>query len=515
VNSKNKQACLVFALILGINLLSSGGHFDSSDGVEQFLITESIVLKKTFKLDPTVPSAKEMDFDVKNSIENYYSLQNGKARDSSEPLEPMYSMRSLLLSIIAVPFYYLGIIFSISPIAVVGLFVNSVIISLTALVIFYFIVDLLKSVKIAVFLAVIFSISTFVWPYNTSLFPQPLQGLTLISSIYFLNKTTNQDYKSAGIGGTLLGLTMFTNPVSVLFVVGIVIFSIFKLPNRKMFATFLVTLSLVLFILFILNFVRFGSFTDFGYGKFSEIESHTGVIGLAGLIFSPGFGILAFFPLAILTPFAIKKMYKSEKLLAILFIYIIFATWLFYGTITWAEPAGWSGAGGWGPRYLVGIIPIFIVSMAFLVKDQESKIIKGAIIITTSLGFVVNLLGALVWYQYGYSFGWVMETLWQKENSMNVMTWVPQYSPIMLHLKALMTNYVGNMQAIEESGKIIVNGAGGYMVNGLYSCPIDSYIFCKVGFMPTVISLMILGILAMIILKINKNNNYKGIKNCS
>ncbi|MBM2818348.1 MAG: hypothetical protein HW410_30 [Nitrosarchaeum sp.] len=510
---KNKLAGLVFALILGINLVSSGGHFDSNDGIEQFLITESIVLKNTFKLDPTVPSAKVMDFNVKKSIETYYSLQNGKQRDSSEPIQPIHSMRSLLLSIIAIPFYYLGIIFSISPITTVGLFVNSIVISLTALVIFYFITDLLKSTKIAVFLAVIFSVSTFIWPYNTSLFPQPLQGLTLISSIYFLNKTTNHDYKSAVIGGTLLGLTMFTSPASMLFVAGVTVFSIFKLPDRKIFATFLVTLILILFILFILNFVRFGSFTDFGYGTFSNIEKHSGVIGLAGLIFSPGFGILAFFPLAILTPFAIKRMYKSEKLLAILFIYIILSTWLFYGTITWAEPAGWSGAGGWGPRYLVGIIPIFIVSMAFLMKNQESKIIKGAIIITTVLGFVVNLLGVLVWYMYGYSFGWVVERLWQKENSMNEMTWVPQYSPIILHLKALMINYVGSMQAIEESGKTTVNGASGFMINGLYSCSIDSYIFCKVGFVGTIIALIILAILVIIILKINKNNNYKGIKN--
>ena len=96
---------------------------------------------------------------------------------------------------------------------------------------------------------------------------------------------------------------------------------------------------------------------------------------------------------------------------------------------------------------------------------------------------------------------------------MNEITWVPQYSPIILHLKALMINYVGSMQAIEESGKTIVNGAGGFMINGLYSCSIDSYIFCKVGFMGTIIALVILAVLVITILKINKNNNYKGINN--
>jgi hypothetical protein len=54
-----------------------------------------------------------------------------------------------LLAAIAVPFYYAANIFSVSPIIVVTLFVNSIIISLTSVVVFRFSLEIYRSNRIA------------------------------------------------------------------------------------------------------------------------------------------------------------------------------------------------------------------------------------------------------------------------------------------------------------------------------------------------------------------------------
>ena len=41
----------VFCFFLLINIVLAGGHLDSWDGIEAFLITESMVLKNTVKLE--------------------------------------------------------------------------------------------------------------------------------------------------------------------------------------------------------------------------------------------------------------------------------------------------------------------------------------------------------------------------------------------------------------------------------------------------------------------------------
>jgi hypothetical protein len=118
-----------------INIVSSGGHLDWWDGTEAFLVTESMALKHTAKLDPSVPSVKALNFYVNYTLYANTAIQTGKySNPQNVTLEPVYTVRSLLLSAAAVPFYYIALVFSVSPIVVIGLVVNSLFISLTAVV---------------------------------------------------------------------------------------------------------------------------------------------------------------------------------------------------------------------------------------------------------------------------------------------------------------------------------------------------------------------------------------------
>jgi hypothetical protein len=178
-NSTRGLSWVVFIVFLLINIVSSGGHLDWRDGVEAFVVTESMVLKNSAKFHSDVPSVKDLYAETWLSKYDLFS-------------KPTYTPRSLLLSAIAIPFYYSATAaLLISPILVAGLFINSIIISLISLVIFLFSLEMYSSKRLAFVLSIIFSVCSFIWPYNTSLYPQPLQALLLITPAYFLYKSVH------------------------------------------------------------------------------------------------------------------------------------------------------------------------------------------------------------------------------------------------------------------------------------------------------------------------------------
>lgn len=484
---------LVFTFFFTINILSNGGHFDANDGIETFLVSESMVLKHTAKLDPTVPSISTLGFDIHSTMNALQGIHTGKPLGPDERMTPMYSERPLLLSAIGVPIYLIAKLADVPPAPLVAILFNSTVLALTSMIVFCFSSELNKSRKIGFVTSIIFGVTSFVWPYNTSFFPQPIQGLFLITSTYYVYKSSlTKKNTHLVLGASFLGLSLYVQPTSLVFIPAILVYSILKLKNHRKAILFVSIVSMLLLSVGYLNYVRFGSLFDFGYGMYGSISVHGGWIGLLGLIFSPGSGILFFFPLCVLIPFAIKKMYREEKGLSILFIYVIVSSWLYFGTLSYGEPFAWSGAGGWGPRYLVPIIPFLTISISYLIRDMK-KVTGGLISFLASTGFVVNLLGVLVWYAYGYSYGWTVEQLWKVKNSLNIMTWVPQYSPIILHAKALATNYVGTIN--------ISHYPTGYMRIGLYSCSIDSYLYCKFGLFPIILGSTLIILLLFLILK--------------
>ena len=149
--------------------------------------------------------------------------------------------------------------------------------------------------KIGFLLGLIYGVCSFVWPYNTSLWPQPLQALTLIASAFFIYKSyaihhqlsfichyTRPDNKKdsgssrgiyyAGLGGLFLGLSILAQPTSLVLIPGFIAFSIFSMRHhKKALVSFLIALVITSFFVGLLNYVRFGSFTSFGYGYYSSL----------------------------------------------------------------------------------------------------------------------------------------------------------------------------------------------------------------------------------------------------
>lgn len=492
-----------------IYIASSGGHIDKGDGEVNFLVTESMALKHSAKLYPDIPGIEKLHFNfTKNFVYNTF-VQTG-IYNTHPTLKPIYDPHCCLLPAIAVPFYYLAIPISAAPMTVVG-FVNSLILSLISLVIFFFSLQIYGSKKISFVLSVIFAVCSFAWPYNTSLSPQPLQALLLVASSFFiygavrgLSRTTSEATHKrtyfAGLGGLFLGFSIFAHPSTLIIIPGFLSYSFFSMrSSRKSLGVFLVVFVIISIFAGLVNYWRFGSFTDFGYGTPGQaLAIHHGWVGLVGLLASPGVGLIFYLPITILLPLAFKFMHKEDRRLFFLFAYVIIVFWLYFGTLSLPglDPATWTGTGIWGPRYLVPILPfVTIVFGAFLLQLKTRLSLKLLTIALCVSGFYLNLLGSLEWWYYAYAYAWNVLGLLKLEgyagvhhigiNSFDIMAWDPIYSPIVLHQTLLSSDYISRLP-VGESG-------------GLAPCLYDNYVFCKMGIVSTLLLLAATAVIGILI----------------
>ena len=504
-----KLILLLFVFFFSLNILTSGGHFDWWDGTEAFLVTESMALKNTAKLDPTVPSVKELGFYINYTVYANKAIQSGNNTDPSNvTLEPVYTVRSLLLSALGIPFYHLGLVLGLSPITTVALLFNPLITSLTAVVIFCTSVEVHRSKKIAFLLSLIFSVCSFVWPYNSTFWVQPLQALTLALSAFLMIRTQHYDkaflchyttikvnqrrFFFSASAGLFLGLSIFAHPTSLIFLPAFLIFSFFRVMRHdlKNFILLVTVLATMLLLVGLVNYLRFNSFIEFGYGYFSTLAAHNGWAGLIGLLISPGAGLVFYLPLAVLLPLGAKYMYKQNAALFFLSAYIIMANWIYVGTLSFgAEPISWSGGVAWGPRYLIPVLPFIMIILGFVIihANRKRPFLRTTVIILCVAGFYVNLTGILIWFQYGLMYGWLQEGLAAYPNSLDIITWYPPYSPIVLHTKALLSNFVSSVDPIQYADTSWY--WAGY---GNAPCQADLYIYCNNGIAMVVVISFIL-----------------------
>jgi hypothetical protein len=531
IQSNRLLITYVFVVFLIINFVSSGGHTDLWDGMITFFITEGMALKQTAQLDPEIPSISNASIPIMIHTFLHWEVQNNKVITGkyydwvslSRPIEPVYTSRALLLPSISVPFYFLSTLLSVNPVSLVAFSVNSIIIALTGLVIFCFSLDLYGSRRLAFILGLIFITCTFILPYNTSLFPQPLQALCIVSGVFFLYKarhnlpsficifTRNIDaahpktaYLYCGLAGLFFGLSIFASPTSGLFLPGFVICSfIFLRHNKRLLLCFLLTLGALLISAGILNYVRFGSISEFGYGpQYGNLSLNKGWIGLFGLFLSPGKGLLFYFPPIVLLPLAILFSYRQNIGLSFITVYVLGIAWLYFGTIDINGGSRfWSGAIAWGPRYLIPTLPLIVIMLGGLIKyprkPNTKRLINVSLILTCVAGFIVNLGGVLVWTEYGLIYGFEHEKL--GAGAEEITTWDPKYSPIVLHMKMISENYVAGIPVQDYK-----NTGWGYATYGLAPCQYDLYILCKFGGVPLVILSGAAILLATIILRRNK-----------
>jgi hypothetical protein len=153
------------------------------------------------------------------------------------------------------------------------------------------------------------------------------------------------------------------------------------------------------------NFVRYGSLTETGYTQ--EILFRKPWVGAFGLLLSPGRGLFFYAPLMLLLFFGLRPAWRRlPRYYFWLVVFICVSYWLFYGS--WFA---WGGTWGWGPRFLLPILPLLMLFVAEPLQRlgcrKKPRLKSGLLwlgvdtLILLSLG--INLLGIVVDFNEHFS----------------------------------------------------------------------------------------------------------------
>ncbi|HEX6509047.1 MAG TPA: glycosyltransferase family 39 protein, partial [Chloroflexota bacterium] len=107
------------------------------------------------------------------------------------------------------------------------------------------------------------------------------------------------------------------------------------------------------------SWYRFGS--PLASGHHETVFGYAIWKGVAGLLISPGKGLLWYCPPIALLVFVAPRFYRRYSALAISFTLLVVTFFLLYGYVTY-----WHGDPAWGPRYVYSTVPFMILPLGEL-----------------------------------------------------------------------------------------------------------------------------------------------------
>ncbi|MFB3895515.1 MAG: ArnT family glycosyltransferase [bacterium] len=412
---KVPDSILVFFLFFSVYLLLFGRaqEYSYADGSLMFNVTKSIVEDGSFK----------------SRVPGYYRGDVYLA----------YSKYGLGFSVITVPFYLVTKCLAnlIEPQAIdiitrfAPMLANVFITAVTCVVLFLFAFRLFRKRYIAFFIALLYGFATLAWPYSRYDFSEPLTGLCLLLAIYtlVLYQQTKKIFWLT-LSSIAISYAIFTRIIELVIVLPWLLFLIWYLKkdripaNLKLISSILVPFIITILLFFWYNYYRFGNILVTGYEEDiyrSRAFLNSFMIGIYGLLFSPGKGIFWYSPPILLSVFAYIFFWNQNRPLSLLCLVIILLHILIYSS--WYA---WEGGWCWGPRNLVPIIPILILPIGYLLK--KNKWVLYPAIGLLFCGIVIQFLGI------SYPFNIYIQSMIDRGVSFQDLLFNRSYNPISANL---------------------------------------------------------------------------------
>jgi hypothetical protein len=171
------------------------------------------------------------------------------------------------------------------------------------------------------------------------------------------------------------------------------------------------------------NYYRFGSFRTFGQPWTFSIRFLPE--GLAGMVISPGAGLIWYCPCVVLSVYALFRL-QNRRLEAWAIVALGAASMLLHSM--WAA---WNGGWSWGPRLLLPILP-GLVALTGTLNDRWRKLL----VLSAVLGFLLtapNLLSSYTRYLSEANEEGVSEAalMWRPSRSPLLHAWPAAYRQIL------------------------------------------------------------------------------------
>jgi hypothetical protein len=240
-------------------------------------------------------------------------------------------------------------------------------------------------------------LTTFFWTYSRNLFDGVL-CTTLLTTSFFLLVRYRQTKQSGLIISCFLALGFaFITRISM--VLAILVTFTYLLIYRQTSITqklrefTLGGITLVPFIIwqFWYNFLRTGIIYKSPvqtsvYAVNNAMDGNI-LVGLSGLLFSPGKSIFIYAPLLLISVFLFSRFYRQYPKEG---IYIAALTIIWF--LLHARLRSWYGASGWGPRHLITILPIMFLPFAVNLEYIWQKVtLRITTLCFAGFGFLLSL----------------------------------------------------------------------------------------------------------------------------
>lgn len=335
---------------------------------------------------------------------NQSFYMQGLTTTDVEPAQPL----------LAAPLYWVGYNLDwVGTLHVLYLF-NLMITALTAVVVFYYALHLGYDEKLALSAALLFGLTTIVWPYARTFFREPLTMLTLIATAYFVHRWrdafTHPTRRATWLWGALaVIMAIFATLTKEAALIALPILIIFNVPDWSTLANRKHEIIGVGITLLVITVIVVGGLLLYREQAGVLIERYdlltrlnTFVSGLSsawyatlGYLFSPARGVFWYSPvllLAVVAPLVLPRSKWREAWLPLMML-LVFA--FVYAAVRGDQ---WFGGKSWGGRYMVPIVPLLMVgTLPMLERVIRSRSIaaKTILVILIALGFAVQL-GAII-----------------------------------------------------------------------------------------------------------------------
>lgn len=272
-------------------------------------------------------------------------------------------------------------------------------------------------------LSLVFGFATMAWPDEQSVNEHTEVAFFLLMGWYFAYRYREQDappwylyLAGMGIGGAFI--TRYQD--AAVGFLGLAVYLLLRDARRprlweRVANCVRVGMGLLPFVLLILlyNWIRFGSITQSGHHE--TTFGYAIWKGAAGLLISPGKGLLWYCPTIFLLAIAGPLFYRRFPAMLAGIAVMTVAIFTLYGYVTF-----WHGDPAWGPRYVYPIVPFLTLPLGELirlVRRVPVVTLISALVIAVSLVIQVSAVSVSPWRTWyrviayeenqGYTWQWI------------------------------------------------------------------------------------------------------------